>query len=581
MGISFISTPSWAQLQPDANGNYPNNPFGTSNFLQTRDLITNNEKINRLIAGIRVDYRIFQNEKSQLKLIGSGGMDNYIFSTNSIFPTELQFQKDGNGTNGAIIKGDTRLNNYNFQAFLVHSYFPSTSLSFTTQFGLLGLNFNRETIVTTSTDIIGTQVNLNQAGSSDVLERRLPQQDKGFFIQEEVNFDDKVIATVGLRGDKSSNNGDANKMYYYPKANVAFNVHEFDFWNSGTVNQLKFRVAYGESGKFAVFGSTFTGFDRTLIDGLGGSLIGLKRGNDEIGPERQSEIEIGADIGLLDNKIGIDITYYRKKVTDLLLEAEVPRSSGFETRLTNAAELENKGLEIGLRAQPINTGTFQWNTTLNYWSNKSEVTKLDVPAFNTGAFGATLGTLRIEEGQSVTQLVGIDPNDTDGDGISVFGDAAPDFQLSWYNVVNYKNWELSMLWHWKKGFENVNLTVLLTDLLGTSPDYDASGIDPEGLLNNGDYRLSQLGVSADPFVEDASYIRLREIGLYYRFKKPMNGAFEQIKVGFSGNNLINIFDYNSWDPEVSNFSSSGLSTGVEVTPFPSAKRFMFHVGFQF
>uniref|UniRef100_UPI00366B747A hypothetical protein n=1 Tax=Plantactinospora endophytica TaxID=673535 RepID=UPI00366B747A len=92
--------------------------------------------------------------------------------------------------------------------------------------------------------------------------------------------------------------------------------------------------------------------------------------------------------------------------------------------------------------------------------------------------------------------------------------------------------------------------------------------------------------NARPFVEDASYLRLRELGLYYSFRDDIlesvfNGALSSLKLGFSGNNLINIFDYNSYDPEVSNFGGNGLSTGVEVTPFPSSKRYMFHLSAQF
>ena len=77
-----------------------------------------------------------------------------------------------------------------------------------------------------------------------------PQKDRGFFAQQEVNWKDRIAVTVGLRGDKSTNNGDANKFYYYPKANAAINLHEFDFWSGGTVSQFKLRAAYGESGRF-------------------------------------------------------------------------------------------------------------------------------------------------------------------------------------------------------------------------------------------------------------------------------------------------------------------------------------------
>ena len=193
----------------------------------------------------------------------------------------------------------------------------------------------------------------------------------------------------------------------------------------------------------------------------------------------------------------------------------------------------------------------------------------------------------VKEGFSPTTIIGVGPNPTvalnEGDAVSlqVFGNAEPDFQMSWSNVMSWKDFDFTMMWHWKKGGENINLSALLFDLNETTHDFDDMGLDPDGVLANGPYRLSQLGVNTGPYVEDAGYIRLREVGLYYHLPKSLVSGIDDITIGFSGNNLINIFDYNSYDPEVSNFGAGGLSTGVEVTPFPSSKRFDFHlkVGF--
>ena len=145
------------------------------------------------------------------------------------------------------------------------------------------------------------------------------------------------------------------------------------------------------------------------------------------------------------------------------------------------------------------------------------------------------------------------------------------------NTMSWRNFDFSMVWHWKQGGDNINLSALLFDLNQTTHDFDDSGLDPDGMMTNGLYRLSQLGSNTDPYVEDAGYIRLREIGIFYHLPANLVPGIDDISIGFSGNNLINIFDYNSYDPEVSNFGAGGLSTGVEVTPFPSAKRFDFHV----
>lgn len=589
MGISLIVTPPWAQLQPDANGNYPNNPYGAANPLQTRDLITQNEEVDRILTGLNAKIKFYTNAQSSLKMILSGGIDHYNLTTTAIFPRELQFQKDGAGTNGASLQGNTINTNANLSGFLVHNYFPeNTDLSFTSQVGATSLFFDQNTILVRATELIGSQSNVDQSGSVAAAQTIQKQQDIGYFAQEEVNWGDKIIATVGVRADKSSNNGDVNKLYYYPKAAVAANLHNMIGITGDMVNQVKLRVAYGQSGNFANFGSKYTALNNTLIQGNAGSLIANLRGNANVAPERQEEIEAGFDIALWNNRVFFDFSVYRKNVTGLLLNALQAPSSGYQNEVTNAADLRNQGMEIGLNVNPVRTKDINWTTGANFWLNRSLVTRLDVPAFNVGAFGATLATFRIEEGKSATQIVGIGPTDQDedGDGLITWGNSEPDFQVSFPNTLTVKDFQLSFLVHWKQGGDNINLTTLLTDIFGTSPDYDETNLDPTGTDVNGDYRLAALGVTAEPWVEDAGYVRLREIGLFYnvpesKISDATKGNITGIRVGVSAYNLLSFFTYSSYDPEVSNFGANGISSGVEVLPFPSAQRFNFHLGVQF
>lgn len=576
MGIAFVATPSWAQLGKGSNGLYPNNPYAASNFLQTRDLITNNETVNRFLVGGTVVARLITQDNQSLRLNVNGGIDQYTLSTTAIFPNTLQFQKDGNGLNGVSVQGNTVTQNSNASIFLIHDFFPGSSgLSFTSQVGLTFIDFDQNNIIATASNMNGTQTNLDQSGSVSVAQNRIIQQDRGFFIQEEVNFNDMVIATAGVRGDKSSNNGDVNKLYYYPKGAIAINLHNFDFWNVNFLQQTKLRAAYGEAGNFAVFGDKFSALNAVNIDGSGGLIISNLKGNREIAPERQSEFETGIDFGLMDGKISIDATYYVKKVDDLLLRAQIPSSTGQTTAVVNAATMENRGVEIGLNMNLIRRENFSWSSTTSFWRNTSEVTRLDIPSYTVGGFADFLGQFRIKEGHSPTEIIGVGAN-PDEDGLVVFGDQQPDFQMSFLNQVNYGPLEFSMLWHWKQGGENINLTALLSDLSGTSPDFDKVDLDPEGELGNGDYRLSQLGANTAPYIENASYVRLREVALYYKLPVLQDYA-KSVKIGVSANNLLNFFEYRSYDPEVSNFGGQGLSSGVEVTPFPSSKRYNFHL----
>ena len=579
MGINFVTTPSWANLFPDDNGIYPNNPYGTSNFLQTRDQVTNRENVNRFIGGANITARLFSNQKHNVKLIVNGGIDYYGLNTTAIFPRTLQFQKDGNGTDGASIFGTTTNKNTTINGILVYSAYPSDKLSFRTQAGLTQLDFDQNTVLNTATFLIGSQTNLDQAGSIQVDQTRTIQQDKGFFLQEEVNYDDKVIVTLGLRGDKSSNNGDPNELFLYPKASAAVNLHNIiDGIDQDKISNVKLRAAWGQAGQFARFGATYTPLNPIVIGGTTGSIIGTTEGNPTIGPEQQTELEAGIDLGFLNNRLGIDFTFYQKNITDLLLPVQVPTSSGFSFEWQNVADLDNTGIEIGLDVVPVASDDFEWVSSISFWTNSATVSRLNVPAFTTGAFGATLGSYYIQEGSSPTQLVGIgaEEDDVDGDGLVVYGDAEPDFQLTWNNSLRIiDDLEVYFLFHYKGGGDNVNLSTLLSDIFATSPDYDDTDLDPDGMLSNGDYRLSQLGVSAAPFIEDASYLRLREVGAYYTL--PLTTDVVKLRLGLSGRNLINIFDYNSYDPEVSNFGANAISSVIEVTPFPSQKSAFFHI----
>ncbi|MDO6604174.1 SusC/RagA family TonB-linked outer membrane protein [Arenibacter palladensis] len=580
IGVSLLFTRPWDYLLPDEDSNYPDHPANSSNQIHTRDVMTNNESVSRLIAGGALDVNLFRNENQSLKMILKAGVDTYTLKTTVFFPRELQFMSPAvGGVDGLSSDGTTQNTDANFSGFLVHNFQTDNNLSFTTQAGVTNEQFSQNTVRVTSTGLIASEQNVDQAANVKVDQFRLEQEDAGFFVQEEVNYQDKIVGTLGIRGDKSSNNGDANKLFYYPKASVAANFHNFDFWNIEAMNQLKLRAAYGEAGNFAPNGALFTTYINSLISGNVGIITPATLGDPSIQPERQKEFEIGMDAGFFNNKVTLEFTWYNKKVEDLILQADNEPSSGYTFRWANAGALENKGAEIGLNVNAFDSENFSWDSGVIWFRNRSEITKLTVASFDTQGFGTGLGTFRIEEGKSATQIVG---NDENGNVVTL-GDAEPDFQMSFNNNFKYKDFTLSFFWHWKKGGDNVNLSRLLSDFGNTSADYDKMNLDPSGTLNNGDYRKSAFGAGfADPFVEDASYLKLREIGLYYNLpentlQKLFNGNVSNVKVGLSGHNIINIFDYNSYDPEVSNFGSAAAGIGIEVAPFPSSKRFMFHL----
>ncbi len=554
-GYNLAFTRDWVDLFPDAFGNYPDNPNAAGNMLLVRDIARNDETNNRFIQGFGADFVLLSNEKTMLQLRFNGGLDYLLSETNVYVPEFHQAQRGGQ--NGFIALGKNEVFNLNYQSFAVwDNYINDGQILLSTQAGVSYLNFKRDFVQTRTTQLIPGQTNATQGGAQQVVQTTGSEEEFGIIFQQEFNYDDKIIATAGLRLDKSSLNGDPNKYFAFPKASLAANIANFDFWSIPAINQFKLRAAYGETGSSAQFGSLFTTLNVTGIDGNSGTVINNAQGNARLEPETSRELEIGTDVSFLDGKFGVELSYYNRKVLNLLFERATPTSSGFSSQFSNDADLVNRGIEVALRGRFIESPNFVWTSTTNFWFNRNEVSRLGVPPFAAPgtAFGLSLGTYFIEEGQPITQFKGVGE-----EGPVTVGDAQADFQVSFFNQINFlKNFDFSFLLHWKQGGDNLNLTRLLTDIGGTTP----RDIEP---LANPQY-----------FIEDASYVRLREIALYYNLPKPDFMRITGWKVGVSARNLFTITDYTSYDPETSTKGTQGLSTAVEVTPFPSAKQFYFH-----
>ncbi|MDY8136852.1 SusC/RagA family TonB-linked outer membrane protein [Aquimarina sp. 2201CG5-10] len=573
-GYTLAFTRPWINLFPDANGNYPNNPNYPGNPIFVRDQARNEDATNRFLQGYKVNTKLYTTDNNRVRFLVSGGLD-YVANETFVYVPETHQAQVG-GQEGFIAQGKNNIIQFNNQAILI---WDNTSLdgdlNLTTQLGTAYIDIERNFVNSQGADLTPGQTNVDQSVNQTINQFLAKERDVGYFGQVEANYKDRFIGTLGYRLDKSTRNGDPNEFYGFSKASLAVNITNFDFWNFEPINQLKLRAAYGEAGNPATFGNTFTSFVSSNTGGNGGSSVAGLRGDPNIEPETSKEFETGFDIGFLDSRISLEATYYNRKVDDLILTRQLPGSSGFTTETTNLADLTNEGIELALRADVFDNDVIYWNTGVQFYLNRSEITRLDVPAFaQPGAgFGTGLGTFFIEEGQPVTQLVG----NIDGT-LTQVGNVEPDFQMAFSNQLTlFKQIDVSFLLQWKKGGENLNLSRFLTDLGGTSPDLET----PEG--------QARLGSTANAlrFVEPAGYVRLREAAIYYRFPSEIIDGFfgedllDGVKFGVSGRNIFTITDYSSYDPEVSVNGGAGLSSGIEVTPFPSSRQFYFHLNVNF
>ena len=570
-GIALSSTPSFAQLHPDANGNYPNDPFAASNPLQTVALMRNNELVNRFVTGANLEVILQKSSTSNTKFIGRGGFDFYNLQTSVLFPGVLQFQAVNKGTS---IQGFTKNLNTNYILSLVNAFTPSDKLSLTTSAGITQETGDYNNLLNVATQIIAGQSNVDQAGALNATQLRTKFLNGGIFVQEEASIIDAITLTAGVRFDRSSNNGDVAKYYTYPKAGISWNLTNMGIFKGGFFENIKLRAAYGQANNVPAYGSKFTSLVVSNITGYPGLIVNTQEGQANIKPERQTEFETGIDFSVLKGKLSFQLTYYDKTIDDFLMLTNLPASSGYSTEWLNAGNLRNRGVELGMNARPVQSRNITWNTSVNFWTNRSLVTRFIIPPVPQGSFGYVLGSFQIQQGKSATQIVGLN-----GHGVGVLGDAEPKFQMSTYNEITFFNkLSLRFLLHWKCGGQNVNLTTLENDFGQTSANFDK--VTNKLGVPDGIYRIMQVGSDAHEFVQTSSYLRLREIGLYYSFTKLPVSYLKSIQVGVSLNNYLTITKYNSYDPEVSNFGT-GFSSGIDVDPYPASKRANFHISIGF
>jgi TonB-linked SusC/RagA family outer membrane protein len=584
IGYALAYTPSYADLLPDENGNYPNNSYFNDNPIAIRDLGENNQKVDRFITAGNVDFTLFSDESSFLRFSVTGGVDYTSGNSFVYFPEILQHQA-ASANPGDVMRGRDDQFNSNLQGLLIYNK-DFAGFNSSTTAGVVRLDQNSEFVLNRGRGLAGGQTNIQWATVQSIQDQAATQvTDLGYVIQEDLNFDDKIAVSLGMRFDKSTLNANQSKFYAFPKASVALNLHNFDFWKGdGFIDNLKLRAAYGQTGGLPRFGVTYESLTPQLIGGSLGAQVGSRAIDPNLEPETASEIEFGIDAGFLDGRILLEATYYNKTVNDLIFDIEPPESTGITAIGTNAGDLRNTGIELALGVNSIRTSKLNMYSRLTYWKNDSELTRWTNPQ-TTGGFGPSLGTYLFAEGFSPTTIVGT-PSGTDNPlGFTVYGDRQPDFNFSFSNELNIsKNLDFNFLFHWQSGGSAINLSALLWDIGGTTPGWDDIVTQEDGTeTTRGNARLGDWGGgNTGAYIEETSYVKLREMGLYYTIPgATLNDFVKRIKIGASLNNFLLWTSYGSYDPEVSNFGTQSIAGNIEVTPYPSSRRIFFHVKLDF
>ncbi|GGD27579.1 SusC/RagA family TonB-linked outer membrane protein [Hyunsoonleella pacifica] len=451
------------------------------------------------------------------------------------------------------------------------------------------------------------------------------------------DYDDKYLITATIRRDGASNFAANEKYAIFPSAALGWKVSNENFLkDSDKISNLKLRVSYGVTGNQAISPfESLARFDNIYAVNNGQTVNAVtpdQPANPNLKWESSFQTNVGLDLGLFNNKVSLSLDYYNIDTKDLIIgDNSQPQFLGFLTpaSLRNIGEVNNKGFEINLNTRNISNENFSWTTDFNFSTNQNEVVALsdgdnidlfldaspgyfNLPRTHLlregevlGAFwgydyqgvyqGGDLpaGTALLPGGEAGDQLF----TDVDGSGdISpsdqqIIGDPTPDFTFGITNNFTYKNFDLNIFFQGVQGGDIMNLTAIqlfngdsnaTTEILNSWTPSNTNTNIPRAKLRGKEI--------SSRFVEDGSYIRLKNIALGYTLPSDVveKLGMQNIRLSISAQNLLTFTDYSGLDPEVSYFGSGGGSNsdsnttnGFDFGNYPTLKSVNFSLNLRF
>ncbi len=479
---------------------------------------------------------------------------------------------------------------------------------------------------TFANDIVQT---LNAAGQpTSISSQRLENATVSYFARIGYNYETKYLLNFSVRRDGSSIFGPDKRYGTFPAISAGWRVTEESFMKGiAPVSELKLRASYGLSGNnafnnyYPYVGNVSTAnynFNNGLVTGLATSSLS----NSKLSWERNQQLDLGIDIGLVRNRISLSIDYYDRITKDLLLSVNVPTLTGFSSAVKNIGKMDNKGMEFTLNTYNL-TGAFTWNTSINTSFNRNRVLALG-PTGDPILSGTGVGETNITMiGQPIGSYYGYkqlgifqdaadlakNPHDAtsrpgdvkyadmnkdgkiDATDRTLIGNNQPSFIYSMTNSFSFRNFDLSVAIQGTQGGHILNLSRRFFDNL----EGNANNL---AIVVNRWRSASQPGDGKEPranerttgnnsaissrWVEDGSYLRIQNISLGYRLPKAWINRLklQQIRVYASAQNLYTRSKYLNYNPEVSNYENP-LTGGVDYGSYPLARTITFGVNVGF
>lgn len=416
----------------------------------------------------------------------------------------------------------------------------------------------------------------------------------GGFVQQTFGYDNLIFITAAGRIDGSTVFPKDSRTFFYPKVSGALNVSDFKFWQESKVKNIvssfRLRASWGIAGNLTgipTYGR-FTNFSAGAINTATGYNLSTQLGNENLTPERSSELEFGTDISFFKDKLGITLNIYDKKIIDnsLLVLRTLAPSSGGLSRYENVGNMTNKGWELSLNANPITNKNFSLNVFGSVSKNKNEVTQSTqvAPIFLSNALGANSfivqagapvgaffggyfardasgNMLKDAGGRLVPQLNGT------AQATKIIGSPHPDWIVSFGTGIQYKKLSINTLFDGAIGQEVFNADRRTRQGVGIG---DLSEKELKGEIPRG--YIFALYTTEEYRIESGSYLKLRELSLSYELPKFAKFV-KSSSITVTGRNLISWDTYDGYDPETNAGGNSSVLRGIDFGNVPNPKTF--------
>lgn len=432
-------------------------------------------------------------------------------------------------------------------------------------------------------------------------------------VQVDYSFDNRYFLIGSLINESSSRFGANNRSANFFTLGSSWILSNESFMDGIPMfSELKLRASYGSTGNANIGNYQAMGLYSfsTQYNGVPGA-IPSQIANPNLTWEKANTTDFGLDIGLF-KRITLNIDWYNKATDGLLLNVELPYTSGYSSIIDNVGSVRNRGIEIALLTKNL-VGEFKWETGFNISFNNNKIMKLS------GGKDITSGNFRFREGEELytywfQKWVGVDPANgdplwekitTDANGVETVtttnlyaqatmqlcGSALPDYTGGFTNNFSYKRFYLNT-------FANFTVGNLVYNALDSDGAYETNN---ERVLTSTESRWTQPGdIATHPkpimggnlnsnkpssrFLEDGSYLRLRNITLGYDLPSTLfkSGNLSAIRVYVSGDNLVTITDFKGMDPEVTVSPGAGdIGASGDWYKYPISKKLLFGINITF